>query len=124
MVQQALLSKLFNGAAGTKWAGRVRLRIDLATMGNARNFRSPCSAFDLQLIAQQRLYISTASQDTQNQFIFIMKDVSCPPAHRDKTAMNGAQLSKSHGDSSGLMSVPPASGPNISITRRVSDPGF
>jgi hypothetical protein len=78
-------------------------------MGNARNFRSPCSAIDLQLIAQQRLYISTASQDTQNQYIFIMtEDVSRPPAHRDKTAMNGAQLSRAHGDSSGLMSGPPA----------------
>jgi len=26
-----------------------------------------------------------------------------PPAHRDKTAMNGAQLHMAHGDSSGLM---------------------
>jgi len=30
------------------------------------------------------------------------------PAHRDKTAMNGAQLLKAYGDSSGLMSGPPA----------------
>ena len=32
-----------------------------------------------------------------------------PPAHRDKTAMNGAQLHMAHGDSSGLMNGPPAS---------------
>ena len=92
MVQQAHLSKLFNGAAGTKWAGRVRLRIDLPAVGNARNFRSPYRVIDLQLIALQRLYISTASQDTQNQYIFIMtENVGRPPAHRDKTAMNGPQ---------------------------------
>jgi hypothetical protein len=74
-------------------------------VGDAGSFHFPCSAIDLLNLAQQRLYISTASQDTQNQYIFIMtEDVGRPPAHRDKTAMNGAQLSKSHGDSSGLMS--------------------
>ena len=31
-----------------------------------------------------------------------------PPAHRDKTAMNGAQHLIAHGDSSGLMNGPPA----------------
>jgi hypothetical protein len=31
-----------------------------------------------------------------------------PPAHRDKTAMNEAQLLKARRDSSGLMSGPPA----------------
>ena len=31
-----------------------------------------------------------------------------PPAHRDKTAMNGAQLLMTHGDSSELMIGPPA----------------
>jgi hypothetical protein len=94
-------------------------------MGDAGSFHFPCNAIDLLNLAQRRLYISTVSQDTQNQYFFIMtEDVSRPPARRDKTAMNGAQLSKSHGDSSGLMSGPPASGPNISITRRVSGPGF
>jgi hypothetical protein len=32
-----------------------------------------------------------------------------PPAHRDKTAMNGAQLLKADRYSSGLMSGPPVS---------------
>jgi len=32
----------------------------------------------------------------------------CPPAHRDKAAMNGAQLLMDHGCSSGLMSGPRA----------------
>jgi hypothetical protein len=36
------------------------------------------------------------------------RDLEHPPAHRDKTAMNGAQLPMTHGDSSGLMSGPPA----------------
>jgi hypothetical protein len=36
-----------------------------------------------------------------------------PPAHRDKTAMNGAQLLITHGDSSGLMCGPPAYLPSI-----------
>jgi len=31
-----------------------------------------------------------------------------PPAHRDNTAMNGAQLFKGQDESSGLMSGPPA----------------
>jgi hypothetical protein len=35
-------------------------------------------------------------------------DVGYPPAHRDETAMNGAQLLKAQRDSSGLMSGPPA----------------
>src|ERR1035437_2746449 len=34
-----------------------------------------------------------------------------PPAHRDKTAMNGAQLLRGQYDSSGLMSGPPATWP-------------
>jgi hypothetical protein len=84
-------------SVGTKWAGRARKQIDLAAVSDARNFRSPCSAIDLQLIAWQRFYISTASQDTQNRYIFIMtEDVSRPPAHRDKTAIHGAQLSMAH----------------------------
>jgi len=39
-----------------------------------------------------------------------ISDSSCgpPPAHRDKAAMNGAQLLITHGDSSGLMCGPPA----------------
>jgi hypothetical protein len=36
------------------------------------------------------------------------RNLGRPPAHRDKTAMNGAQLLIAHGDSSGLMSGPPA----------------
>ena len=35
-------------------------------------------------------------------------DVGHPPAHRDKAAMNGAQLLMAHGDSSRLMNGPPA----------------
>jgi hypothetical protein len=35
-------------------------------------------------------------------------DVDNPPAHRDSAAMNGAQLLMAYGDSSGLMSGPPA----------------
>jgi hypothetical protein len=77
-------------------------------VGDAGSFHFPSSAIDLLNLAQRRLYISTASQDTQNQYIFIMtEDAGRPPAYH-KTAMNGAQLSKSHGDSSGLMSGPPA----------------
>ena len=39
-----------------------------------------------------------------------ISDSSCgpPPAHRDKAAMNGAQLLITHGDYSGLVSGPPA----------------
>ena len=33
---------------------------------------------------------------------------SLQPAHRDETAMNGAQLLIAHSDSSGLMNGPPA----------------
>jgi hypothetical protein len=35
-------------------------------------------------------------------------DASKPPAHRDKTAMNGPQLLIAQHDSSGLMTGPPA----------------
>jgi len=43
-----------------------------------------------------------------------ISDSSCgpPPAHRDKTAMNGAQLLMAHNDSSGPMSGPPAGDPD------------
>jgi hypothetical protein len=40
--------------------------------------------------------------------IFFRSYLISRPAHHDKTAMNGAQLLKSHGDFSGLMSGPPA----------------
>jgi len=36
------------------------------------------------------------------------RDLEHPPAHRDKTAINGAQLLMAHGVSTGLMSGPPA----------------
>jgi hypothetical protein len=40
------------------------------------------------------------------------------PAHRDETAMNGVQPLKAHGDSSGLMSGPPA----VHFSRRLTLP--
>src|SRR5271157_5806033 len=36
------------------------------------------------------------------------RDVGHPPAHRDKAAMNGAQLPVVHSYSSGIMNGPPA----------------
>jgi hypothetical protein len=49
-------------------------------------------------------------QTVRHGSIIVRRDLtsSHPPAHRDKAAMNGAQLFMAHGDSSGLMNGPPA----------------
>jgi hypothetical protein len=44
----------------------------------------------------------------QSRSIAQKQDLKHPPAHRDKTAMNGAQLFKIQSDSLELMNGPPA----------------
>jgi hypothetical protein len=54
----------------------------------------------------------------------LKRDLEHPPAHRDKAAMNGAQLLKAHGDSSGLMNGSPAGGANCPAGHLIWVPDF